>query len=116
MDPRDSELAYLQRLKSITGAMRASVLARNMGALERATADLEAAIAAAPPGPVGLEESRRIAREVRAEGEAVGALLADQIEAIERIVRVLAAAPDPGTYGPGAPAGRRPSPLLDRAA
>jgi hypothetical protein len=118
VDSPSDELSYLQRLKSITGAMRASILARDMETLERATGDLEAAAAAAPAGPAALEESRRIAREVRAEGEAIGALLADHLEAIDRIVRLLAAAPDPGTYGPGAGAtdARRARPLLDRAA
>lgn len=102
--------------------MRAAIIERDEGEIERLTAEqvrlcdalrVLTATRGAPASPA----LRDLAREVRAENEANEALLREGIETIDRLVRALARPPEAGTYGlPGRRPTAAPMAFLNRTA
>jgi len=124
--PGSIELHHFQALKALALAMREAIVRRDLEAIGRITeAQAEATAAlqrrvAAGGGQVADLAVRRLAGEVRAMNRANEDLLRENLEVIDRIVRAIARAPDPGTYAAAAPpphaAARRATALLDRRA
>ena len=106
----DTELAQLQSLRALSREMRGAILARDIEAVGRITQAQEAVSTAlaretAAGRPPSIEE-RRLAAEIRAESEANGALLEENLAVIDRLVRTIVRARDAGTYGSAGGAGR----------